>query len=123
MSSTDASARKPLRAAQIRSLGELTIRSQRRGDVHTIKLAGELDGAHASDVEEELKRVEATDAKAIILDLSGLAFMDSTGIRLLHAAQARSRADSNRLTMLRGPAVVQRIVNICGLDELLPFTD
>jgi anti-sigma B factor antagonist len=103
--------------------GELTVSSRRDGDVHTIALAGELDLATAERVEQELRRVEATDARSIVVDLSGLAFMDSTGIRILVGADARSRADSGRLVLRRGPAAVQRVVELTGLTDLLPFVD
>jgi anti-sigma B factor antagonist len=103
--------------------GELTVSSRRDGDVHTIALTGELDLATAERVEQELKRVECTDAKSIVVDLSGLAFMDSTGIRILVGADARSRANGRRLGLRRGPAAVQRVVELTGLVDLLPFED
>jgi anti-anti-sigma factor len=112
-----------LRAAQVIRLGVLTISSERDGDLHTVELEGELDLATAPGVEQELERVEATDAAAIILDLSGLTFIDSTGIRLVLAAARRSRADSNRLTLLRGTAAVQRAFEISGVEALLSFAD
>lgn len=112
-----------MRATQLISLGELTVTSEREGDVHTICLFGELDLATVPDVEEEIQRVEATDAAAIIVDLSGLTFMDSTGVRLMLSADARSRANANRLTLLRGPAAVQRVLELCGVERLLPFAD
>ena len=113
----------PLRAAQVIELGVLRVHSEREGAVHTIALSGELDLAGAPGAEEELKRVEATDAGVIVLDLSGLTFIDSTGVRLVVSADARSRADSNRLTLLRGPAAVQRVFEISGVEELVPFAD
>jgi anti-anti-sigma factor len=113
----------PLRAAQLSKLGELTVSSEREGDVHTICLSGELDLATADGVARELARVEASDARSIVLDLTGLTFMDSTGVRLMLSASARSRADANRLTMLRGGAAVQRVLELCGVDHLLPFAD
>jgi anti-anti-sigma factor len=113
----------PLRAAQLSKLGELTVSSEREGDVHTICLLGELDLATADRVAREIGRVEASDAHSIVLDLSGLTFMDSTGVRLMLNAHARSRADANRLTMLRGGAAVQRVLELCGVDHLLPFAD
>ncbi len=58
-----------------------------------------------------------------MLDLSGLTFLDSTGVHLLVRAAARSRADSDRLTLLRGSPAVQRLLEICGVDEVLPFAD
>jgi anti-sigma B factor antagonist len=115
--------REPSRAEMLIDLGALTLRSEREGDVHTISLSGELDLATAADVQHELERVEATDAASIVLDLSKLAFMDSTGVRLLVLAHARARADSNRLTLLRGGRAVQRILQLSGVETLLPFAD
>jgi anti-anti-sigma factor len=110
-------------ATQLVELGQLSISSQRDGDAHVIGLSGELDLATAANVEQELRRVEATDASSIVVDLSGLTFMDSTGVRLVWQAQARSRADANRLTLLRGPRTVQRVFAITGIADMLPFAD
>jgi len=74
-------------------------------------------------LQRELERVEATDARSIILDLSGLTFIDSSGVRLMLKAHARSRADSDRLTLLRGSAGVQRVLDLTGVSDLLPFAD
>ena len=115
--------RDSVRAGELIELGQLTIRSARAGDVHTIRLAGELDLATADDVEKELERVEATDAESIVVDLSGLTFMDSTGVRLVVSAHTRSRAAGQRLTLLRGQAAVQRVMELSGVDALLPFAD
>lgn len=112
-----------LRAEQLMKLGELSMSSGRENEVHIIGLAGELDLASAAALHNELERVEATDAQSIILDLSELAFIDSTGVRLLLTAHARSRADSNRLTMLRGSAAVQRVLELTGVEDQLPFAD
>ena len=111
------------RAADITELGELTICSERDGEIHTIRLIGELDLATADAVQAELERVERSDAHSIVLDLSGLTFMDSTGVRLLVQAHARSRADSHRLSLLRGGRAVQRVMELSGVDALLPFAD
>jgi anti-anti-sigma factor len=110
-------------AERITELGQLTVRSDRRGDTHTIALSGEMDLSNAGEVERELLHAEATDARTIVVDLSELTFMDSTGIRLLIAADARSRADSCRLSLIRPPAAVARVLCIAGVDELLPFRD
>lgn len=111
------------RAEHIIELGQLTMRSARNGDVHTITLTGEMDLSNAADVERELLHAEATDARTIVIDLSGLQFMDSTGIRLLIAADGRARADGGRLSLTRPPAQVLRVLCIAGIDELLPFRD
>ena len=110
-------------AERIIDLGQLTVRSERDGDVHTIALSGEMDLSNAGEVERELLHAEATDATTIVIDLTRLGFMDSTGIRLLISADARSRADSCRLRLTRPPAAVARVLCIAGVDGLLPFVD
>jgi anti-sigma B factor antagonist len=112
-----------LRARQLAKLERLRMTSEREGDLHTICLFGELDLASAEAVQRELQRVEATGVEAIVVDLSGLTFTDSTGVRLIVSADARSRADSERLTLLRGPASVQRVFALTGLEDRLPFAD
>ena len=115
--------REPSPVAPVSELGQLTLNSERDGDVHTISLTGELDIATADRVEQELQRVEAGDARSIVVDLAGLAFMDSNGVRLLLKAHSRSRENSNRLALRRGPATVQRVFKLSGVDDLLPYID
>ena len=110
-----------LSATRCLELGSLSLHSAREGDVHTIALSGELDLVTAGAVQEELERVEREDALRIVVDMSELTFIDSTGVQLVLAAHARSVADAERLTLLRGPTAVQRVFEICGVDELLPF--
>ncbi len=103
--------------------GYLEIRAERGDDEHVIALTGELDLDGAERVEQELLRAEATDARRIVLDLSDLRFIDSTGIRLILAADARSRADGDRLVLIRGPQAVQRVFELTGIVDLMPFED
>jgi anti-sigma B factor antagonist len=112
-----------VRYEEIVERGRLHIHSQRDGDIHAIELRGEFDLAYAREVEHELKRAEASDARSIILDLSGLRFLDSTGIRLILEAQMRSQQDANRLVLLRAPRMVQRVFTIAGVEQMLPFAD
>lgn len=107
----------------VRDLGTLGLRSERDGDVHVVALRGELDLCSAPAVEQELRSVEAGDADAILLDLSELEFIDSTGVRLLIMAEQRSRWDSGRLVLKRPPAPVFRAIEISGVAGILPFAD
>ena len=101
--------------------GFLEVRSERSGDEHVIALVGELDLDGADRVAQELQHAEATDARRILLDLSGLEFIDSSGIRLIIAADARSRIDGDRLALVRGPRPVHRVFELTGVAERLTF--
>jgi anti-sigma B factor antagonist len=58
----------------------------------------------------------------IILDLSGLSFMDSTGMRLLLEADAESRANGHSLELRAPTKAVTRVLEIAGVLDRLPFT-
>jgi anti-anti-sigma factor len=103
--------------------GPLTIRSSRQEDEHVVALYGELDLAGVEAVHREMRRVEQTDARRIIVDLSALEFMDSTGLRTMLQIDARSRADGNRVVFLRGGPTVQRLFEITDTEGRMPFID
>ena len=103
--------------------GPLTIRSSRQKAEHVVALYGELDLGGVVAVEDEIRRVERTAAARIVVDLSALEFMDSTGARTMLQIYARSRANGDRIVFLRGGPSVQRTLEITGLDGGLPFLD
>ena len=114
---------RPSRAQQVIGLGALTMSSQRNGAVHTLRLSGDLDLGTTDRVEAELTRIEDSDARTIVIDLSDLTFISSSGVHLLVDASLRSRADADGLCLLRGSPAVQRVLQICGVETALPFTD
>jgi anti-anti-sigma factor len=75
------------------TFGLVHVRSSETDGVHTIRLAGELDVSCTEPVETEILRAESTGARTIVIDLSGLQFIDSTGLRLLVEADRRCPAD------------------------------
>jgi anti-sigma B factor antagonist len=97
-----------------------------RGDgaAHVIALEGELDLAVADRVDEELTRALRGEAETVVLDLSELTFIDSTGIAMLVAATKRNAENGRRLRIKRSESAgVQRMVELTGLGDRLPFED
>jgi anti-anti-sigma factor len=103
--------------------GQLTIRSERGQGAHVVALFGELDLSNASLLDAEMQRVDASDAKALVLDLRGLEFIDLAGVATLLKAEARSRRDANRLSFLRPPPHVQEVLDLTDVTGMLPFAD
>ena len=101
----------------------LTSETGKYPDIHVIAATGALDMSTADTLDAEVRAAEATDVQRIIIDLSGVTFMDSTGLRLLLQAHTRSQADSNRLRLIRGPQHVHRIFVLTNTDRKLPFLD
>ena len=92
------------------------------GRLH-LMLKGELDLSTVEQVEQELDAAEARDEKLLVIDLSRLTFLDSTGLRLMVTADQRARQDGRRLVIVRGPDTVQRVFSITKLDETLEMVD
>jgi len=78
-----------------------------------------LDMGTEGDLADELARAVATDAKHILLDLSGVTFIDSMGICLLVNAQRRVAAGRLRLLPVEGE--VRRLLELTGVAKYLAF--
>jgi anti-sigma B factor antagonist len=91
---------------------------RRDGAVH-LKLSGELDLSTAPRLDDDLARVEAERPELVVLDLSELAFLDSTGLRLMITADARAREDGRRLEIVNANPMIQRVLRLTRLDERL----
>lgn len=100
---------------------EFSIRHRREGKREIVEAVGRLDLSSAWELERELRRAEATDAGEILVDLSGLEFIDSVGMEVVIHASARARYHSKRLMISPGPEAVHRTFKRSGLDALLPF--
>jgi anti-sigma B factor antagonist len=100
---------------------EVTIQEQ--GDTTVVVLRGELDISTASRLDDDLRRIEAVGPPQLVLDLSGLDFMDSTGLRLLIGADNRARDAGRRLVLVKGNEMVQRVLRVTRLDERLTIVE
>ena len=101
----------------------LEIETEARDGLVHVALRGELDLSTVSKVEDELKLVEAESPGVIVLDLSRLSFLDSTGLRCVVTADQRARDAGRRLVLVRGPDPVQRVFTITRLEERLEMVD
>jgi anti-sigma B factor antagonist len=101
----------------------LDVTTQDSGGQVTISLKGELDLSSVGKVQEELGRVEAEGPALLVLDLSSLTFLDSTGLRAVVTADERARENGRRFVVVRGPDAVQRVFTITRLEERLEMVD
>jgi anti-anti-sigma factor len=90
----------------------------RDGELERITLAGELDLASTGHVEPVLR---GNGVEQRLLDLSDLTFMDSSGLRLILSAHAAARREGWSLQIVPGPPSVQRVFQICGVEDELRF--
>jgi anti-anti-sigma factor len=85
-----------------------------------VRVSGELDLATAPMLEDALAGIEAGEGP-VVLDLSALTFIDSTGLRLAVRLHARCVGCARELEIRPGPPAVQRVFELTHLDDALPF--
>jgi anti-sigma B factor antagonist len=104
-------------------MADFTIESYAENDVSRLSLAGEFDLAGIEQFEAAIDRVEASDPRAIVIDLSALTFMDSSGLRALVMADQRARQAGRRLAIVPGPPPVRRVFEITQLADRLDLIE
>ena len=78
---------------------------------------GALNLPSASDLERELKAAQAGDTGGIVIDLSQLEFIDSTGLRVLLIAWLRSADGAPPLAFRNVQSQVRRLFEVAGVLE------
>jgi anti-anti-sigma factor len=84
---------------------------------------GELDLATVDQVRDSIEGFKGAGFRRIVLDLRGVTFMDSTGVRLVLEAHASSRADGWDFGLIEGSGEVQRVLELAGVRSRLRFVE
>jgi anti-sigma B factor antagonist len=103
---------------------KLELETMRNGTIAVVRPVGELDLSGAAVLEAELDRLaEDPELAAVVLDMRGLEFMDSSGLRLVVMADMRAREAGRRFSLIRGGETVHRVFEITRMSERLDFVD
>jgi anti-sigma B factor antagonist len=93
------------------------------GRAAVVAIRGELDLAGSAVLEQELARLEEAQGGAIVLDLRGVRFMDSSGLRLIAVSMQRAHSLGRRLALVPGTEQVMRVFDITRMRERLDFVE
>jgi RND superfamily putative drug exporter len=99
--------------------GILTIDTIDEPGLIRLRLEGELDLVTAGWLAKRLAEVEATHPAVLVIDLRGLRFMDSSGLRELFSAQRRARKDGRRLVLVKGSAPIDRVLEMVRAEGVM----
>ena len=90
-------------------------------DVVRVSPVGELDLTTVGAVDEQIAELRSAGFGHVVLDLRELTFMDTTGLQLVLALDSAARADRLDLSLVQGPPAVERLFDLCGVLDRLPF--
>jgi anti-anti-sigma factor len=99
----------------------LKIASREQGTTTTIALRGKWDLAEQRATRQVIRNALARPPECVVLDLSQLNFIDSSGIHVILELQNRTTQQNVRLVIVPGPPAVQRPFEILKLTSVLPF--
>jgi anti-sigma B factor antagonist len=84
-----------------------------------LAISGDLDVAGATAAHKRLLALPLRPGDQLVLDLSGVTFMDSTGVRLILQAREHALRHGAGFAVARGPESVMRVLELVGLDGQL----
>jgi anti-sigma B factor antagonist len=88
-----------------------------------LRLDGELDLASVPLLESEAENAMLDNPATVVLDLRGLEFIDSTGLRAVLSLDKRCAESGQAFALVRGSQQVQRLMNMTRVDEHLKIID
>ncbi len=98
--------------------GELKLKIVADGGEATVHLVGELDLSSAGNLRRALCGLYHDGASSLVLDLSELAFVDSTGLSEFVIALKHCRERGGDVVLRSPTPVAARVLNISGLDQV-----
>jgi len=99
------------------------IKSAHDGQTGRLTLLGELDIATVPLVERAVEAILQNDTQLLTVDLSGLGFVDSSGLRLFIVLQQRSDAEGWELALTKPEPQALKVFRLSGVEETLPFVE
>ena len=98
---------------------DVTVRGD--GTQRTVHLEGTCDLASAPQLREKLLELRPPAVRDLVIDVSGLEFIDSTGLGLLLGAMRRLREAGGTFGLAGATGAVLRVLEITDLDKVFPL--
>jgi len=101
----------------------LRIQIERAPDRECVVVLGELDIYTAPSLEQAVRELEQARPRLLVIDLTGLSFIDSTGLSVLLTASERARRQRRRLVVVRPPLPALRVFTLTRVDAGMECVD
>ena len=102
---------------------ELSVATRLVSAYAVVEVGGEVDVYTAPRLRDSLRRISTADAPHVILDLSAMTFIDSTGLGVIVGAVKRIREDGGTLSLRAPSRSTRKVLDITGLSEIIAIED
>ncbi|HWD59882.1 MAG TPA: STAS domain-containing protein [Stellaceae bacterium] len=100
----------------------MDIEQERDGDVVIVRLSGRLDSSAASGAEEKLSAALAGAAPRMAIDMSGLSYISSAGLRVLLVLAKKAQQQKGKVALGGLAANVREVFSVSGFDTIFTIT-
>jgi len=99
----------------------IRVREERLDGTLIAILEGELDASSVGEVWVQVRRLVANEAHRLVVDLTGVSYLDSAGINLIYAIGGELTARQQQLHLVVVPgSPIERTLAIVGADRAFP---
>jgi anti-sigma B factor antagonist len=99
---------------------DLQIKTRSVDAVTILDVVGEVDLYTAPQLEEGLRKASSGTRPRLAVNLTGVAYLDSTALRVLTEAHKRVQASQGAMVVIATQPTTQKIFRITGLGTVLP---
>ena len=110
--------RKPI--SEFRKASQLNVGTEMEGDTLTVKVSGRIDSKRAPEFDTVLRATIAAKDRAIIVDLGGVTFVGSAGLRTLLTAATVLRERGTGFAVCCPSNPIRGLFKLSGLDRVIP---
>lgn len=102
---------------------DLQLSTSQRGPFAIVTVVGDVDLGTAGRLGDEAMTAVGTETPNVVFDLGGVTFLDSSGLKVLVAAQKRAEQAGGSVSLAAVPRVVMRVLTVTALDKVFPMYD
>ncbi|WKU03939.1 STAS domain-containing protein [Micromonospora sp. HUAS LYJ1] len=102
---------------------EFTLSTRREGAGTVVEVAGDLDMSTTPQLRERLREVVEGGARVVVVDLTGVGFMDSSGLGALVVAYRELRERNGWLGLAGVRRSVRTVLSITSVDQVITIFD
>lgn len=102
---------------------ELSLTTSALGESTIVEVDGVVDLSTSPSLRARLIDAIQAGCRELVVDCTGVGFVDSSGLGVLIGARRRQRANGGEFTLIVPPGVVRDLFTITGLDSIFAFRD
>ena len=92
----------------------------REDETLVVTLSGRIDGANAPEVQKALEDALAPEDRGLVLDMEGVTFMSSAGLRIVAIMINRTRTNRTRFALCSLSGSVMEVLATSGFSKMVP---